>query len=395
MILFGRAVVTLFLWLFLVPLFLGMPFAVAGVGRDAAAFGDRKQVGVALVCGYIEMWALFQLIAVGFILTTGSFDSVVFVFGGFSLAGAAAGAGFAAFRIRSAKAPWERTKNADKSGLPWKITNQKERFHAWIGLAVWCLFLALVLYQVILGGVLAFADGDDAYYIPISATTEASGTMYRTVPYTGESTQLDVRHGLAPFPIWIAFLSRVSGLHATILAQSILGGVLLLVCYCIYGQIAKLLFAGQKEGVPYFMLFLSLLWMFGNTSFYTAETFLMTRTSQGKAVLGNLVLPFLFWCLLRLGQEYRMERQGEPEGDMSAGRFAGKGKALLWSLVLLASVASWLCSTLGTFLCAALIGTSGLVMAAAYRKIRIILCTVGCVLVNAGFAAVYMWVQGL
>lgn len=80
---------------------------------------------------------------------------------------------------------------------------------------------------------------------------------------------------------------------------------------------------------------------------------------------------------------------------MSAGRFAGKGKALLWSLVLLASVASWLCSTLGTFLCAALIGTSGLVMAAAYRKIRIILCTVGCVLVNAGFAAVYMWVQGL
>lgn len=392
MILFGRAVVTLFLWLFLVPLCLGMPFAAAGVSGEEKTTvpGNRLQAGIALVCGYIEMWALFQLIAVGFILTTGSFDSVALVFGGLSLAGAAAGAGLTAFRIKSAKESHGGIRTEKWRSLPWKITNRTERFHAWAGLAVWCLFLGLVLYQVIMGGLLAFADGDDAYYIPISVTTEASGTMYRTVPYTGESTQLDVRHGLAPFPIWIAFLSRVSGLHATILAQSILGGVLLLVCYCIYGQIAKLLFAGQKEGIPYFMLFLSLLWMFGNTSFYTAETFLITRTSQGKAVLGNLVLPFLFWCLLRLGQEYRMERQ---EREESAGKVSGKGKALLWSLVVLTSAASWLCSTLGTFLCAALIGICGLVMAAAYRNIRVILCAACCVLVNAGFAVVYMWVQ--
>lgn len=386
MVLFGRAFVTLFLWLFLVPLCLGMPFASVGAGGGE----DRKQAGVALMCGYIEMWALFQLIAVGFILTTGSFDSVVFLFGGLSLVGAAAAAGLTAFRIRRAKESREREKTGFKSRLPWKMTNQAERFNAWIGFAVWCLFLGLVLYQVILGGVLAFADGDDAYYIPISATTEASGVMYRTIPYTGESTQLDTRHGLAPFPVWIAFLSRVSGVHGTILAQSILGGVLLLVCYLVYGQIAKLLFAGQKEGIPYFMLFVSLLWMFGNTSFYTAETFLMTRTSQGKAVLGNLIFPFLFWCLLRLGQEYRMERQKK---ETSAGKVSGNGKALLWSLVVLASVASWLCSTLGTFLCAALIGVCGLVMAAAYRNIRVLLCTVGCLLVNTGFAVLYMWVQ--
>ena len=28
--------------------------------------------------------------------------------------------------------------------------------------------------------------------------------MYQKLPYTGMSTELDVRHGLAPFPIWIA-----------------------------------------------------------------------------------------------------------------------------------------------------------------------------------------------
>lgn len=392
MILFGRAVATLFLWLVLVPLCLGMPFAAAGVGgkEKPGVSGNRLPAGVALVCGYIEMWALFQLIAVGFILTTGNFDRVVFVFGGLSLAGAAAGAGLTAFRIRSAKEFRGSLKAVGWRCPPWKITNRTERFQAWFGLAVWCLFLGLVLYQVIMGGVLAFADGDDAYYIPISAAAEASGTMYRTVPYTGESTQLDVRHGLAPFPVWIAFLSRVSGLHATILAQSILGGVLLLVCYCVYGQIAKLLFAGQKEGIPYFMLFLSLLWMFGNTSFYTAETFLMTRTSQGKAVLSNLVLPFLFWCLLRLGQEYRREWQKKEE---CSGKSTGNGKALLWSLVTLTSAASWLCSTLGTFLCAALIGVCGLVMTAAYRNIRALLCAACCVLVNVGFAALYLWVQ--
>ncbi len=373
----------LFLWLLAVPACLGFPFA--GMGTESG----KKRAGTALVCGYMVMWALFQGVALAFILTSGSFDAVVYGFAFLAGTGALAGAGW--FLVYRFKKP--RTVKAQKSGsIPWKIENKQERFKAYLGLAVWCVFIALVLYQVIMSGMLAFADGDDAFYIPVSAAAEASGKMYRTIPYTGESTQLDVRHGLAPFPVWIAFLSRFSGIHATILAQSILGGVLLLLCYLIYSRIANLLFAGQEEGIPYFMLFVSLLILFGNYSFYTSETFLMTRTSQGKAVLGSLIIPFLFWCLLQAGREYRKDYESSPESKRPR-RKGSKEKLRLGILMVLATAASWLCSSFGTFLCAALIGTGGLVISLAYRNYRAFIYAAVCVLPSAFFAVFYILLQ--
>ena len=43
--------------------------------------------------------------------------------------------------------------------------------------------------------------------------------MYQKLPYTGMSTELDVRHGLAPFPIWIAWLSQMTGIATVAVAQ--------------------------------------------------------------------------------------------------------------------------------------------------------------------------------
>lgn len=241
-------------------------------------------------------------------------------------------------------------------------------------IGVWSAFFLVALFQLVMSVCMAFADGDDAYYIPISETTAASGSMYRTIPYTGETTILDVRHGLAPFPIWIAFISKVSRVPATILAQSILGGVLLLVCYSIYHAVAEVLFKDKKAGIPYFMLFVSLLFLFGNYSFYSAETFLMTRTSQGKAVLANLVIPFLFWCLLQLAEE-------------------GKNKKVLYLLLLLGSMASWLCSTLGTFLCAALFGIAGFVLAIREKNWKVFAKLMLCALPSMAFALFYYFLQ--
>jgi len=372
----------LFLWLVLVPVILGLPFA--GLGMEC-----EKRLGTALVCGYMEMWALFQVIAVIFILTTGKFDHVVMVYTGVAAVAVLSSFCWALYRARTHKT---RKPVREARILPWKLDNRNERVEKCIEFGVWCLFFVLVVFQVIMSCVMAFGDGDDAYYIPLSAMTEVSGSMYRNIPYTGEATQLDVRHGLAPFPVWIAFLSRMSGVHATILAQSVFGGVLLIVCYLLYSRIAKLLFADHKEGIPYFMLFTALLQLFGNYSFYTAETFLMTRASQGKAVLSNLVLPFLFWCLLQMGQEYRMDnnlakqhRRPDAESD--------KRKVLLCILTVFATMASWLCSSLGTFLCAVLIGIGGVAIAIAYRNQKAFWHALACALPSGFFAVFYLVLQ--
>ena len=372
----------LFVWLVLVPTLLGLPFAGLGMERE-------KRLGTALICGYMEMWALFQIVAVMFILTTGQFAHVVYVFVAFAGLGAVAALVWAIYRAKTHKIV---KPVREARCLPWKLDNKRERFEKCMELGVWILFATLAVFQIVMSCVMAFADGDDAYYIPISAATQASGSMYHIVPYTGENTQLDLRHGLAPFPIWIAFLSRVSGIHATIFAQSIWGGVLLIICYLLYARIAKLLFSDNKEGIPYFMLFVALLQLFGNQSFYTAETFLLTRASQGKAVLANLIIPFLFWCLLQMGQEYRMDitlakEHRRPDGE------SNKRKLLLAILIVLTSVASWLCSSLGTFLCAAIIGIGGIVLAIAYKNSKAFWHAVACALPSGFFAVFYLLLQ--
>ena len=66
---------------------------------------------------------------------------------------------------------------------------------------LWVLAGVLLLVQLVLAVLMVYGDGDDAYYVAISAAAEESGRMYQKIPYTGMHTELDVRHGLAPFPI--------------------------------------------------------------------------------------------------------------------------------------------------------------------------------------------------
>lgn len=372
------SVLIIIVWLAVVPVCMGMPFAKSATGR-----WNRIELG--LICGYMGMWALFQVTAVFFILTTGSFDHVVYTF--MALAGIVSVIGIL-LGGRGKKS----LSAAKKAAVPWKMDHKTERLNSWIGFGVWCAFFLLVCFQLAMSVLMAFGDGDDAFYIPISAATEASGSLYHIIPYTGETTALDVRHGLAPFPVWISFLSRVSGIHATILAQSILGGVLLVVCYMIYHQLAEALFEDKREGIPYFMLFAALMHLFGNYSMYTAATFLMTRTSQGKAVLANLILPFLVLCILQLGKEYKKDRdlahahrRSEKESD--------RRKIQLSVQVLLATGAALLCSSLSTFLCAVIIGISGCVFAVAYRSRRALIQAAACAIPCGAFAVFYLLLQ--
>lgn len=372
------AAIMLFVWLVLIPTLLGLPFAGLGMERE-------KKLGTALVCGYMEMWALFHVVTVIFILTTGRFQHVVYVFTPVAIMGALASCIWVFYRARTHKI--EKPVREARC-LPWKLDNKQERFDKTIEFFVWCVFAVIVIFQVVMSCIMAFAHGDDAFYVPLSSQIEAGGWMYGNIPYTGWTTSLDIRHALAPFPVWISFLGRMSGIHTTIIAQSIIGGVLLIVCYMIYYRIAKILFAKEKQGIAYFMLFIALLQIFGNYSSYTPETFMLTRGCQGKAVLANLIIPFLLWCILQMSQEYSMddrlaEQHRRPNGE------SDKRKVLLCILIVLTSMASWLCSTLGTFLSAALIGIGGVVIAIAYRDQRAFWHAVACALPSGFYAVIY------
>lgn len=356
-------------WMVLVPF--GAGYFAVEVGKKKGG-GAAESPGFLFGLGFILMWAAFQLIAVPLVLTAGKFRQVELLFEAAGWTFFIAGALLFVMHLRSGLAGrlflWgkERLKSLrSREGV--------------LCLLLWGVFLMTLLFQMLQAYRLAYADGDDAYYIPISTAANLGGGMYAVDSYTGAPTTLDLRHGLAPFPIWVSFIAAKCGVNAAVAAHSLIPLVLIPVTYALYLEIGRLLCRdvlpdgrAPKENaadpgilLPMFMTFVSLLQIFGNYSIYPASTFLLTRTRQGKAALGNVILPFLVLLLYRMAEE--VKKQGK----------AGL-RNVLWQMAVM--TAGCLCSTMSGFLCGMLVMLTALLLFLLYRKPHILWqCALGCI----------------
>lgn len=311
------------------------------------------------ISGQILLWAGFQCICVPLILLEQRFSVVVRLFGIYMILLAALSV-FLYF-IRKHKRLW---------GLRVISGAKEKRSYRFL----WLIFWGLLVFQLVMACLMAYEEGDDAFYVAISTITENANTMYQKLPYTGGTTGLDARHGLAPFPIWVSFLAEVSGMPAVSVAQVALPMVLIVMSYGIYYLIGKHLLAGRRQTLPFFMILVELLVLFGGYSVYSAENFLLVRTAQGKAVLANIIIPFLFLLLLLLLEKLQKEER------------AGAG---YWFLLAFTMTAGCLCSTLGTLLTCMLVGETGLCAAACYRRWRVLVPMALCCMIPVLVALLY------
>ena len=239
----------------------------------------------------------------------------------------------------------------------------------------------LLLVQLVLAVLMVYGDGDDAYYVAISAAAEESGRMYQKIPYTGMHTELDVRHGLAPFPIWIAWLAQMTGITTVIVAKTLVPVALISMTYGVFYLLgSRVLFAGEgayrkKWALPAFLLCTEVLVLFGDYSYYTVENFMIARSRQGKAALGSILIPMIFFLLLTL------LRKIQEEQKITVG---------FWVLLGSVMTACCLASTMGALLACMLVGTAGLCGAVSYRKWKLILPLSGCCIPCIVYAGMYL-----
>lgn len=311
------------------------------------------------ISGQILLWAGFQCICVPLILLEKKFSTVVGLF--WIYMGLLALLSVFLYFIRKHK----------RAGSFRVIsgTDEKKPYRL-----LWLVFWGLLAFQLAMVCLMAYEEGDDAFYVAISTITENADTMYRKLPYTGGSTGLDARHGLAPFPIWVAFLARISGIPSVTVAHVALPMVLIVMSYGIYYLIGKHLLAGRRQALPFFMILVELLVLFGGYSVYSAENFLLVRTAQGKAVLANIIIPFLFLLLLLLLERLQKEER------------AGAG---YWLLLAFTMTAGCLCSTLGTLLTCMLVGVTGLCAAVCCRRWRVLVPMALCCTIPVLVALLY------
>lgn len=306
-------------------------------------FMDSKSTDRGLICCWISgqmlLWAVFMLISVPLILKQRSFLEVRNLYST-SIVVLTLGAVFVSLMRRKRK--------KGESANMW-LDNKPDKRQVFL----WVVFGVLLLLQLVLTIVLAYEEGDDAFYVAISTATAASNRMYQTLAYSGLATGLDARHGLAPFPVWIAYLAKLSGVVPVTVAQIVVPLVIILMTYAIYYLVAKRLFAENKKNVPLFLIFVEVMFLFGGYSVYSAENFLLVRATQGKAVIANVILPFLIYLMFCLAD--RMQKK-ESYGLGS------------WMLLGMTMLAGCLCSTLSILLTCMLIGVVGICMAVCYRR---------------------------
>lgn len=320
-----------------------------------------RSLGVTYIAGFLSTLAIFQIIAVPIVIMEKSgFKIIVPLFSILTVLLGAIGIFMTwqtsrkeVFSDEGEILLFMKNFHKDKAGNAIKKVYNKETREEGL---LWLFVLILVGFQMFMAFTTASFDGDDAYYVVQSVLTDETDTLYRIRPYTGLTTNMDLRHSLAVFPIWIAYIARMSGVHATIVAHSVLPFVLIPVTYWIYLEIGKKLLKRDKHKLPVFMIFICFMQIFGNVSIYTNATFFLTRTWQGKSLLANVVLPAIVWLVLWIFESENYDKEY---------------RIGLWILLVLTNFVAAMSSTASVFLAAMLIGVTGLVMGIREKNIQI------------------------
>lgn len=238
--------------------------------------------------------------------------------------------------------------------------------------------LGLIVFQIVMVTGQAHSDADDAYYVGVANTAVTTDTVYTYDPYTGEPFFTTITNALpyklSSYNILCAVLSFITGIHPAAFMHTVLPAALILVSYLVFYLIGKELFQSERS-VWIFLIFISLLNVFGNYSAYTAQTFLLFRIWHGKAIVANIVLPMMILLFLRIAR--------------------GKDRFVDWLLLLLTTVAA--CAAAPSGMYASIVATAAFTvpLAIVKKKPAVLLKGIACATPAIAFLAVYLVVTKL
>ena len=399
-------IIRLLVWMVVIPFLIGLiPLQILPQ--------KRQTVIVAFISGYLLSFAVFELIAIPCMMNIeyGSFHYTTRIYAVAELLLAVMGIMYCFGKIRkemrfaapAAKMSFFSGQNikhklaivfpGDSYAEAEDLLNPRSdvtifRQHFSVEtMILWMIFAAVVLFQMYMAFTYASFDGDDAYYVTESLLAQQANVMNTILPYTGSSTSLDIRHALAVITMWAAFIAKAGGIHSTIVSHTVLPLLFIPLVYMVYMQIGTILFRRKKEMIPIFLIVISVIQMFGNTSIYTPETFFLTRTWQGKSLVSNFVIPLLIWLFLWISEE----QQNLPK--------ANTGIPLIqrispWILMGLVNMTGGICSSMGAILGTILIGAYTLVMLITRHRIGVLVGAILACIPNLVYVLFYLSILG-
>ncbi|MBQ6588722.1 MAG: hypothetical protein IJI01_08590 [Butyrivibrio sp.] len=391
------SVLKLILFMFVIPFCIGVLF-------NSILPVVRRTVGITFIFGYMIYFAVFEIIAIPCMLcyVYNAFSYCTRFYLIFSIVLAVAGVVKAVILLKKngldylVLFPGETHATAHELLSPRSDPRMLKLNYSLESRIYWVIFFVLLVVQMVLSVVMSSFDGDDAYYVVESLLAQQADVMNTILPYTGTSTSLDIRHALAVITMWIAFMARVSGVHATIMSHSVMPILVIPFVYLVYVEIARILFRRRQEVIPVFMIIVSFLMMFGNISIYTPATFFLTRTWQGKAMVNSLVFPLIMWVFLWMLEDSRKRPLFGPKVDNNTESYEEYKEHKIifkispWIFLTLINMLSGMCTSMGVIFGTGLVALFTLVLLLFERNLRVILGAICCVIPNALYLLVYL-----
>lgn len=290
---------------------------------------EKEGILFHIASGIMFWWALMELILVPMTMRLASFQSFVYVYSGVILVCCLAGI-----------LCW-REILSDIRMLPGVL-----RQHLTLGHFI---AFALICYQLYFLHHHMYLEWDDTYYVNLANEAVYSNKIYWVYPETGAFADFDKRYVLSLWPIFYAWLSRLTGVIPTIMAHTILPWIILPTAYMVYVLIGRAMFAEDRQLQGMFLAFAVLLHLFMSGEHTAGITFLSITPWVGKGVLASILLPMLFYLIWNCVQQ---ERAGN------------------WVLLGITCLGGCLLSSMGIMLTPVFVGVTIFLLALYQKSIR-------------------------
>ena len=169
------------------------------------------------------------------------------------------------------------------------------------------LIFAIVAIQIVLVSVTYNFTLDAAYYVANVSTCVETNMINVYDPFTGAwQDHFEMRYFFATYSCMDAVVCQLTGIPALIWTKSVMAITIIVLTNMVYFLIAEALLFNREnqkldkyKGTVLMMAFMFII-NITFTTVFTSALFLMTRTYEGKAIVGNLALIMVFYLFIRI-----------------------------------------------------------------------------------------------
>lgn len=166
------------------------------------------------------------------------------------------------------------------------------------------LFLILLIVQCYFPFKYMHQDYDDSNFVAKATIAKDTNSLFVYNDVGNKYEEFPTRHILSQFPHFTAIIATLCDIHPTILAHTIFPIVFVIMMYAFYYVFGMALFKKNQAKTMIFMNIISIVFIFGSYSRYTNFVRIAYRAWQGKSILADITLPFIWYVFVEyIGKE--------------------------------------------------------------------------------------------